>query len=91
MYWGSMMVLGAGALLIIHNIARLDFTLLIDIATGLAVLTAPFMAFINHRAILGSEVPEAHRPGRAMRRFSALCVALLSVFAMWWLYVRFLA
>lgn len=88
LYWGSMAILGAGALLIIHDIARVNFTLLIDIATGLAVLTAPFMAFFNHRAILGAEVPAEHRPGPAMRRFSLLCVVLLAAFAAWWLYVR---
>jgi Mn2+/Fe2+ NRAMP family transporter len=90
-YWGSMVVLAAGGLAIIHYIARLDFKLLIDIATALAVLTAPALAILNHRAVLSVEVPEEYRPGKRMRRFSLLCIALLSAFAAWWLYVSIAA
>jgi Mn2+/Fe2+ NRAMP family transporter len=86
-YWGSMVVLAAGGLAIIHSIARLDFKLLIDIATALAVLTAPALAILNHRAVLSVEVPEEFRPGQRMRRFSQVCIVLLSAFAAWWLYV----
>jgi hypothetical protein len=87
-YWGTALVLGAGTLLILHNIARLDFKLLIDIATALAFLTAPILALLNHRAMLSAQVPEAHRPSPAMRRYSLLCIAVLTLVAVWWLYVQ---
>lgn len=90
-YWGSMLVLAAGGVAIIHYIARLDFKLLIDIATALAVLTAPALAFLNHRAVLSVEVPEEFRPSQRMRRFSQVCIVLLTVFAAWWLYVSLAA
>jgi Mn2+/Fe2+ NRAMP family transporter len=90
-YWGSMVVLAAGGVAIIHYIARLDFKLLIDIATALAVLTAPALAILNHRAVLSVAVPEELRPSQRMRRFSLLCIVLLSAFAAWWLYVSIAA
>ncbi len=91
LYWVSMAVVSAGALIIIDNIAQLDFTLLIDIATALAVLTAPAMAFLNHRAVVGGDVPKDRQPSPGMARFSLLCIAVLTVFALWWLWVRFIA
>lgn len=90
-YWGAVAVLAAGSLLILYNIARLDFTFFIDIATALAFLTAPLLALLNHRAMMSAEVPEQHRPGRVMRWFSVFSIVLLGVLALWWLYVRLVA
>ncbi len=88
-YWGAMAVLAIGALLVIHNIARLDFKLLIDIATALAFLTAPILAILNHRAVFATYIPEEKRPGERMRRFSLVSIGVLALVALWWLYVRF--
>lgn len=89
MYWGSMAALVIGALIITQNLARLDFTLLLDIATAISFLTAPILAMLNHRAVHAVEVPAELRPSPGMRLFSLLCIALLSGFAVWWLFIRF--
>lgn len=89
-YWIAMAVLAAGALIILHQLAK-QFTRLIDVATTISFLTAPLLAALNHRAVTGAEVPEADRPGPALRIFSLACIALLSVFAMVWVWANYLS
>lgn len=89
-YWIAMVVLAAGSLIILHQLAR-QFTRLIDVATTISFLTAPMLAALNHRAVTGAEVPEADRPGPALRLFSLTCIGLLSAFALVWVWVNYLA
>ena len=95
-YWGAMAVLVIGAYLIIDRLvinasSPKDFKLLIDVATALAFLTAPVLAVLNHRAVFADYIPAEKRPSERMRRFSLVCIGLLGLFALAWLYVRFLA
>lgn len=87
-YWVALAVLGVGAIVVLTQVAATDFKVLIDIATGLTFLTAPVLAVLNHRAILGREVPEAARPGPALRWFSRVSIGLLVAFAGWWLSIQ---
>ncbi|MGD9601534.1 MAG: NRAMP family divalent metal transporter [Gammaproteobacteria bacterium] len=66
-----------------------SFTALIDLATTLSFLTAPVLAFFNHRALRAPEVPHALRPGTAMTAWSALAVVLQAAFAAWYLWFTF--
>ncbi|MHC4473831.1 MAG: NRAMP family divalent metal transporter [Planctomycetota bacterium] len=88
-YWGSLVVLGIGSLAII-GLAAGSLKGLIDLATTLSFLTAPALAWLNHRAILGSEVPVEHRPGPRMVVYSWAGILFSAVFALYFLYVRFL-
>lgn len=95
-YWGITAVLIIGAYLIIDKLvinasSPKDFRLLIDVATALAFLTAPILAVLNHRAVFDTEIPASRRPGERMRLFSLVCIGLLGLFAVLWLYVRFVA
>jgi hypothetical protein len=65
------------------------FKALVDLATTLSFLTAPALAFFNHRAIFGPLMPEAARPRRAMWIASVLSIAAQASFAAWFLWVRF--
>ena len=49
-------------------------------------LTAPALAWLNHRAILGPEVPEEHRPGRRMVAYSWAGIVFTGGFALYYLY-----
>lgn len=89
-YWLSLAVMSLGALTILWLlVGRLKA--LVDVATTLSFLTAPALAWLNHRAILSSHVPAEARPGPALRRFSALCNAVLLLFAVGYLWLRWLA
>ena len=80
-YWAALVVIAAGALLIIGRVQGQGFRLLIDLATTLSFLGTPLLAWFNHRAILAAEVGEAHRPGKAMIAWSRLGIAFWTLFA----------
>jgi Mn2+/Fe2+ NRAMP family transporter len=87
-YWTALVVLGVGALLVIRY-AGDRFKTLIDFATTLSFLTAPALAWLNHRTMFGAEVPPEHQPGPRMRLYSWIGIAFSAAFALFFLYVRF--
>lgn len=76
-----------GALVILHRFLD-SLPRLIDIATTLSVLTAPFLALLNHRAIFGGAVSPDLKPGAFMRTYSIAMVLVMAAFAGMYLYVR---
>lgn len=89
-YWASLALLSLGSLVLIGLLVD-RLKVLVDVATTLSFLTAPGLAWLNHRAICAEHVPAAARPGPALRRFSALCNLLLLAFALGYLWLRWLA
>ena len=80
-------VLFVGSLLVIQFFLA-SLTTMVDVATILSLLTAPALAWLNHRAITGSEVPEAARPGGAMRVYSGFCIAISILLALYFVGIR---
>jgi Mn2+/Fe2+ NRAMP family transporter len=64
---------------------------LVDVATVLAFLTAPLVAFLNFRAVLAPHVPVAFRPGPGLKALSWAGIVFLTGFGAFWLWARFLA
>lgn len=87
-YWLSMVVIAIGSCSILQWYIS-GLSSLVDLATTISFLTAPVLAFLNHRAVHASEMPAEARPSRFVGAFSAFCVALMAVLAIGWLYVRF--
>ncbi len=85
-YWGSLAFIGAGSLIIMSFFATslLD---LVSVATLLSFLTAPVLAWLNHRAMFSEDVPAEHRPTPGMRVFSWSGVAFNSCVAAGYLYL----
>ncbi|HRY43998.1 MAG TPA: divalent metal cation transporter [Thermoanaerobaculia bacterium] len=88
-YWGALLVLAAGSLAIIGYALRggAAFKALVDLATSLSFLTAPALAWLNHRAIHAAEVPAEHRPSRALTAWSVSGILFSTAFAAWYLKV----
>ncbi len=86
-YFGWMAVLIAGAILIILEL-RESLPGLVDVATTLSFLTAPMLATLNHRAIMSDSVSPEHRPSPALRAWSLVGIALMSLFAVLYLVLR---
>ena len=88
-YWGALLVLAAGSLAIIGYAFRggAAFKALVDLATSLSFLTAPALAWLNHRAIHAAEVPAEHRPSRALTAWSVSGILFSTAFAAWYLKV----
>lgn len=88
-YWMMFGVLCAGALVLLFFFMK-NFKQMIDLATTLSFVTTPILASFNHRAMFSADVPESLRPGSAMRFFSLACLLLLSGFALFYVWHRFL-
>jgi Mn2+/Fe2+ NRAMP family transporter len=58
-----------------------SFTGFIDFATSVSFLSAPFLAYFNHRAMFSAEVSRDLQPGRVMRAWSIAGIALLAASA----------
>lgn len=88
-YWGALLVLAGGSLAIIGYALRggAAFKALVDLATSLSFLTAPALAWLNHRAIHAPEVPAELRPSRALSAWSVSGIVFSAGFAAWYLKV----
>ncbi len=88
-YWISLLVLGTGSLAIIGYALRggAAFKSLVDLATSLSFLTAPALAFLNHRAIHAPEVPAEHRPSPALSAWSVSGIVFSAFFAGYYLFI----
>jgi hypothetical protein len=76
----AMLALGAGVVCIaVFFLTSLQA--LVDVATILSFLTAPALAWLNHRTMLGTEVPAAHRPGRGLVLWSWAGIVFSFAFA----------
>jgi hypothetical protein len=86
-YWISLVVLGLGSIGIVWFLLR-SLVALVDLATVLSFLTAPFLAWLNHQVILAKEMPKAHRPGLPMVIYSWMGIIFSTAFALYFLWVR---
>ncbi|MCG9972069.1 Nramp family divalent metal transporter [Christiangramia crocea] len=57
-----------------------SFTVLIDFATALSFLSAPFLGWFNYRLVTGKYMPAENRPGKPYRIFSVICFIILIIF-----------
>lgn len=87
-YRATFVVLSAGSMgILIWGMS--SFTALVDLATTLSFLTAPLLAFFNHRAMHAPEVPRALQPGAAMTAWSWVAIVLQAAFAVYFLWFKF--
>ncbi len=89
-YWCAIAVLGVGSIAVIRIALGPTgaFKSLVDLATTLSFLVAPALAWLNHRAILGEEVPAEHRPGPMLVVFSWLGIVFSLTFALYYLWLQ---
>ncbi|EMR04665.1 NRAMP family divalent metal transporter [Cesiribacter andamanensis] len=81
LYTPILLLVAGGSFMIISLLAT-GLAALVDFATILSFIIAPFIALINYRVILGKEVARAHQPGRGMRILSWLGIIFLSGFTL---------
>jgi len=63
-----------------------QFKLLVDFATGLSFLSAPFLAWFNYQLFQQKDIPEAFKLSKRFKRFSMLCLiglVLLNFIYIW--------
>ncbi len=86
LYTCCVAIFSSGSLCIILFLMS-SFKTLIDIATTLSFLTTPVLAFLIHRCIMSSDIPQEVRPGRFLWFYSLLCIGILTAFAAGYLYL----
>jgi Mn2+/Fe2+ NRAMP family transporter len=89
-YRAAFAFVALGALAILAFGMR-SFKGLVDLATTISFLTAPVLAWFNHRAVHGDDVAPALRPGPLLSRWSVIAIAVQAVFAAWFVWTTFLA
>lgn len=88
-YWCLMLLTVTGSLVIL-NFFLGGLKQLVDFAATISFLAMPVFAFLNHRAILGADVPDEDKPGRVLRWWSYAGMTLLSGFALGYIYLAFI-
>ncbi|SDR68466.1 Nramp family divalent metal transporter [Gramella sp. MAR_2010_147] len=66
-----------------------SFTVLIDLATALSFLSAPFLAWFNYKLVTCNDLKKADRPGKVYRIFSLICFVILIGFNVVYIYTLF--
>jgi Mn2+/Fe2+ NRAMP family transporter len=82
LYW--LIILAVGTLVIFFYLLS-EMKLLVEIATILSFLTAPFYAIFNFALISGKHTPEDARPGSTLRIYSVISIFILLGFSGWYL------
>ncbi len=83
-YWVALAAVGAGGLVII-GFFKSSLVPLVVLATVLSFLTAPVLAWLNHRVITSADVPESFRPSAPMIAFSIAGIAFNALVALTYL------
>ncbi|TNE67557.1 MAG: divalent metal cation transporter [Alphaproteobacteria bacterium] len=66
-----------------------SFQAFVDLATSIAFLTAPMLAWFTHRAVFGPDVAAHARPSRTMEIWSWVGMVVMAAFALLYLKVAF--
>ncbi|MCW5519318.1 Nramp family divalent metal transporter [Aureitalea sp. L0-47] len=82
LYW--LIVLASGTLIIFFFLLS-EMRLLVQIATILSFLTAPFYAIMNYKLITGAHTPKEARPGIKLRIYSVISILIILGFSGWYL------
>ena len=75
-----------GLSLLILYFSTASFTTLIDFATALSFLSAPFIACFNYKLVTGEQMEAKDRPGKTYRFFSMVCLIVLIIFNLIYIY-----
>ncbi len=83
-------ILALGSLFILYFLVT-SLQVVVDIAATIMFLFAPVVAWLNHRAMKSSLIPQESRPGRGLFILSLAGIAWLTSFSAYFLYLRFLS
>ncbi|MFC2172560.1 NRAMP family divalent metal transporter [Acidobacteriota bacterium] len=88
-YWVWMAVLCVGGMIVIAFYLT-SLKALVDLATTLSFVTAPFLGILTYRAIMSDAVPDEFKPKPWLRGLAIIAIGFLIAFLSFFLYYRFL-
>ena len=65
-----------------------SFKTFIDFATSVAFVMGPVLASFNHRAMFSDSIPVELRPGKLLRIWSLVGIAIMAMVAAYYLYIK---
>ena len=88
-YFHWISVLSLGTMLIFYYLLS-EMGALVEIATVLSFVTAPFYAILNYKLVISKNMPKPHRPSKSMRILSITGILFLTLFALGYILTRFI-
>ena len=79
-YYALLVIIQCSGALMLLMLFASSFRAFVDFATSIAFVTAPLIAFLNHRAMFSVALPPAHRPGKIMETWSWLGILSMGLF-----------
>ena len=88
-YFHWISILAIGTMLIFYFLLS-EMGALVEIATVLSFITAPFYALLNYRLVTSKNMPDEHKPSKSLRVLSIAGILFLSLFAFGYILSRFI-
>jgi len=88
-YFHWISALAIGTMLIFYFLLS-EMGALVELATVLSFITAPFYAILNYKLIMSDNMPKSHKPSKNMRILSIIGIFFLSFFALGYILTRFI-
>ena len=88
-YFHWISALAIGTMLIFYFLLS-EMGALVEVATILSFITAPFYAILNYKLIMSKNMPSSHKPSKPLRVLSIVGILFLSFFALGYILTRFI-
>ena len=88
-YFHWISILAIGTMLIFYFLLS-EMGALVEIATVLSFITAPFYAILNYKLVTSKNMPDQHKPSKSLRVLSIAGILFLSLFAFGYILTRFI-
>ena len=88
-YFHWISALAIGTMLIFYFLLS-EMGALVELATVLSFITAPFYAILNYKLIMSDNMPKSHKPSKNLRILSVTGIFFLSFFALGYILTRFI-
>ena len=88
-YFHWISILAIGTMLIFYFLLS-EMGALVEIATVLSFITAPFYAILNYKLVTSKNMPDQHKPSKSLRVLSIAGILFLSLFTFGYILTRFI-
>ncbi|WP_426369550.1 NRAMP family divalent metal transporter [Pseudocolwellia sp. HL-MZ7] len=89
LYIAFLLMQFTGVMVIIYFFTS-SFGVFIDFATSISFTTAPFIAILNHKAMISDEIPVEHRPSFLLQLWSVIGIITMFAAGGYFLYMKLL-
>ncbi|MEH6517258.1 MAG: divalent metal cation transporter [Halioglobus sp.] len=85
-----MLILACLGALCVMGLFMRSFAAFIDLTSVIVFILGPFLAFMNHRAVFGGEIPVSEQPSSLMRVWSVIGIVAMALIGVFYLSQRLL-